>query len=114
MERKHRHILEKARALRFQANLPIKFWEECVLTSAYLINRTPTRILNGLTPYEVLYREKPCLEDIKVFGSLCYAHNKDKPRDKFNERGKKCIFVGYPKGKHGWRLYDLKQGRMFE
>jgi len=34
-------------------HLPIDFWDECVLTVAYLINSTPTSVLRGKTPYEV-------------------------------------------------------------
>lgn len=54
VERKHIHFLEVARALKHQANLPITFWGECVVTTTYLINQMPTRILNGKTPYELL------------------------------------------------------------
>lgn len=51
VERKHRHILNVARALLFQASLPTYFWGECVSTVAYLVNYTLTTILSGKSPY---------------------------------------------------------------
>ena len=99
VERKHRHILNVARALRFQAHLPIEFWGECVLTAGYLINRTPSIILYGKTLYEMLYSKPSSLTHLRVFGSLCYVHNRDAKGDKFASRSRRCVVLGYPYGK---------------
>jgi len=79
---KNRHLLNIACALRFQASLPLKFWGECVLTATYLVNRTPTKLLNYKTPSEVLFGVPPTYDHLKVVRCLCYAHSHAKPRDK--------------------------------
>lgn len=55
VERKYRHILEIPMALKFKANLPIKFRGESVLTKTYIINRLPSKVIKEKTPYEVLF-----------------------------------------------------------
>lgn len=58
-ERKHRNILEMARSLRFHAGLPLHLWGDCALTATFIINRVPSDVLKGKTPYEVLHGKKP-------------------------------------------------------
>ncbi|RVW46394.1 Retrovirus-related Pol polyprotein from transposon TNT 1-94 [Vitis vinifera] len=113
VERKHRHILNVARTLRFQAHLPLEFWGECILAAGYLINRTPSVLLNGKSPYEILFGQKPSYQSVRIFGCLCYSHNLNRDNDKFASQSRKCIFVGYPFDKKGWRLYDLETDEYF-
>nr|GLL21845.1 Integrase, catalytic core [Ipomoea trifida] len=46
----------------------------------------------------------PNYDHLRVFGCLVYTHNRK--GDKFDERAKPCIFVGYPHGQKGYRVYD--------
>ena len=104
VERKHRHILNVARALRFQAHLPTQYWGDCVVTATYLINRTPTKLLKGKTPYEIIYKTQPSYDEIRVFGVLCYARNNPRLKDKFGSRSRRCLFIGYPLDKRVGRF----------
>lgn len=84
----------------FQANLPIRFWGS-VLASSYLINRTPNKILDYKTPYELFHDKAPSYENIRTFGNLCFARKITRNRVKFDECSTICIFLGYPIGKKG-------------
>ena len=89
------------------AKLDKKFWGEAVLTATYLINRNPSNALHdkSKTPFEMWHNRKPSLNDLKVFGSTVYVHNKTRKR-KFDEKSLKSILVGYEP--NGLKLWDVK------
>ncbi|XP_073045833.1 uncharacterized protein [Primulina eburnea] len=113
VERKHQHILNVGRALMFQGNLPFTFWGECVLGAVYLINRTQSGLLQNKTPFEIIFGKAPDFDELKVFGCLAFAHNQKAKGNKFAPRSRKCIFIGYPHGKKGWKLYDIQTCDIF-
>lgn len=113
VERKHRHILKVAWALQFQANLPLSFWGECILTNAYLINQMPLSILQNRTPHEVLLGRLPTYDHLWTFECLCYEHVHSKPRDKFASHAKPRVFIGYPHRHKGYKIYDLESKQIY-
>lgn len=111
-ERKHRHLLEVTRAIRFQGHIPIRFWGYCVLAAAYLINRMPSSVLANMSPYEKLYGKKPSLKHLKVLGCLCFSKIVQE-QDKLMPRSKAAIHMGYATSQKGYLLYDFNSKTFF-
>jgi hypothetical protein len=45
-------VVGMARALLEQRGMTVVLWGEVVVTAVYILNRSPTKALNGRTPYE--------------------------------------------------------------
>ncbi|CAM8896855.1 unnamed protein product [Rhodiola kirilowii] len=111
-ERKNRHLLETARALLFEMQVPKKFWVDAVSTACFLINRMSSTVLSGesplcsLCPSSSLFPIAP-----KIFGCTCFVRDVRPHLTKLDPKSLKCIFLGYSRVQKGYRCYspDLRR-----
>ena len=74
VERRNQTVLGMARSMMKGMQVPGWLWGEAVSTAVFVLNRSPTRSVEGKTPYEVWYGSKPAVHFFRTFG--CVAHVK--------------------------------------
>jgi hypothetical protein len=92
--------------------LPRYFWGEVVNTTVYLLNRSPMRSLEGMTPYEAWHEKKPNLAHLRTFGSLIYVKNTKPHLKKLDDSSTKMVFVSYEARSKTYRAYDPRTGHV--
>lgn len=106
-ERYNRTLMERARAMIKDLDLPKYLWGEAIRTAAFIINRSPTRAVQEKgtsTPAELWYSQKPNITKLKVFGCTAYAYIPENNRTKLDDKCKKLVMIGYTT--NAYRLYD--------
>ena len=111
-EQKNRTVMEMARCLIFEKDLPLKFWAEAVNTSVYLLNLLPTKALKGKTSFEAWHGEKASVQHLRVFGCVCYTLVPTERRNKLDHKAEAAIFLGYSSYSKGYRVYSLKSEKV--
>ncbi|KAM0034614.1 putative RNA-directed DNA polymerase [Helianthus debilis subsp. tardiflorus] len=91
-ERKNRTIIETARTMLVESELPIQFWGEAVSTACYTLNRVLTVKRHGKTCFELLQKRKPDLSYLEPFGGPCTMIE---PDGKFGAKAIEGYFLGY-------------------
>ena len=92
--------------------MPDYFWAEAVATAVYIMNRTPTAAVHGMTLEEMYTGQKPDISHLKVFGCIAYVHVPDEKRTKLDPKAEKCIFIGYALHQKGYRCYNPSTRKM--
>jgi hypothetical protein len=109
----HRHIVDVGLSLLAHAHMPLKYWDEAFATTTYLINRTPTRVIEYQTPLQKLSGATPDYSTLRVFGCVCWPNLRPYNTRKLAFRSTRCVFMGYSNLHKGYKCLDVGNGRIY-
>jgi hypothetical protein len=112
-ERKHRHIVEVGLSLLAYASTPLKYWDEAFLTTVYLINRFPSKVIQSQTPLERLFGDRGDYSLLRTFRCACWPNLRPYNKHKLEFRSKQCVFIGYSNMHKGYKCLDISTGHMY-
>jgi len=81
-------------------------------TACYLVNRSPSSVLEDKTPQEVWIGKKPSLSHMRVFGCDTYVPVPKEKKTKLDSKFERCIFIGYKDGLKGYKLWNQETRRV--
>jgi hypothetical protein len=110
-ERQVRSSKDAARTLLVHAGLPARFWARAVSHAGFVWNRSNIAPATGMTPYEAVFKKKPSLEHLSVFGCDCYFHIPKEERNTFDAKMVPGIYLGQDHLRGCAIVYDLRSGQ---
>ncbi|CAL2224950.1 unnamed protein product [Prunus armeniaca] len=100
-ERKNRQLLKVARSLMLDMFVPHHLWGHAVLSAAYLINRTPSWVLDFKTPHDVFG------DHVSLVSVSKLPH-----KSKLDSCALRCVFIGYSSTHKGHKCYHPPTQRL--
>jgi hypothetical protein len=95
VERRNQMVVGMARALLKQRGMSV----------VYILNHSPTKALNGRTPYEAWHGRKPAVSHLRVFGYLMLGKELGHI-SKLDDRSTPGVFIGYAEGSKAYCILD--------
>jgi transposase InsO family protein len=102
-ERLNRTLLECIRAFTHMSGLPKTLWGEGLRHTTWLKNRMATHVLDGKTPFEVLFGTPPDLSRLRLWGCPVWVH--DMSGAKLNVQARRARWIGFDVDVHAHRVY---------
>jgi hypothetical protein len=102
-ERRNRTIAERIRALLHASGLPKYLWGEAARHVVWLLNRTTTKAIDGMTPYEAAFGKKPNLRNLREWGEKVWV--RVEKGNKLGGRVRKGHWLGIDEESKGVRVW---------
>ncbi|KAM0053129.1 putative RNA-directed DNA polymerase [Helianthus debilis subsp. tardiflorus] len=113
VERKHRSVVETGLAMLFNSNVPASYWVEAFSSAVFILNRLPTRVLGGKSPFEMLFHYLPDYSSFRTYGCRVYPCLRDYAPHKLAPRSLPCVFIGYNSKYKGYMCLEPTSSRVY-
>ena len=90
--------------------MPLFFWHHALSIATYLLNILPSKVLNYLSPTQLLYQSNPLYSDLLIFGCLCFPLFPSTTIHKLQERSTPCVYLGPAPNHRGSKCYEISSG----
>nr|GFC17427.1 ribonuclease H-like domain-containing protein [Tanacetum cinerariifolium] len=107
-ERRNRTLIEAARTMLADANIPVTFLAEEVNTACYVQNRVLVNNSQNKTPYELFNSRIPTIGFLRSFGCHVMILNTLDHLGKFDAKGDECYFIGYSLSCKAFRVFNKR------
>jgi len=94
VEWRNQTVVTMARSLLKARDMPATFWGQAVATVVYILNRAPTKAVDGMTPYEAWHGRKPDVHHLRTFGCVAFIKETRPNLKKLDDRGTPVVFIG--------------------
>jgi len=94
IERRMRTLTTLTRAILCHSKLPHSFWADGLMYCCYVLNRTLNSRNREKTPHEMIFKKKPTLSHVHMFGSRAFL-KKNHVESKWEERAVEGVLIGY-------------------
>ncbi|KAG2770887.1 hypothetical protein Pcac1_g17928 [Phytophthora cactorum] len=83
------------------------------MTAIYVKNRLPSPKIEHKTPFEIVYKSKPSVKHMRVFGCRTYILTPKEKRLKWDPKARAPdCFLGYEEVSKAYRLNDIEAGQV--
>ncbi|KAI4313237.1 hypothetical protein L6164_026230 [Bauhinia variegata] len=83
-----------------------------ILQEEIYLGRLPTRVLNKKTPFEGWFGYKPDLQNLEIFGCVCFSYVPQVKRDKLDKKAEPGVFIGYSNTSKAYRIFQPQNGKI--
>ena len=112
-ERRNRTLKDMVSSMISHSTLPESLWGEALKTTAYILNRVPTKAA-AKTPYELWTGRKPSVNHLHIWGCPAEARPYRPHERKLDSKTVSSYFVGYVKRSRSFKCYDPSTRSIFE